>query len=203
MAAPVSARPLALPPAPAPERPRTLLIGAGFGMAAIVMLFGGLIGAYFALQDTADAWPPEGVELPNVPLAVAYLTLLMSSFTAQWAVAAIKTNERRAMYLAIGLTFLLGGAFINAQSFVWSQLGLAAGSSSYADIVYAITGTHVIAVVGGMLLFAVLGFRALGGQFTPRNSDFVQVAALLWHTVVAMGVLVWFFVWFLEGMPRT
>ena len=202
MAASVTDRPLALPPAPEPQRPRTLLIGAGFAMAAVVMLFGGLFGAFFALQDSADTWPPEGVELPNVPLAVGYLTLLMSSFTAQWAVSAIKANERRAMYLAVGITFVLGGAFINAQSFVWSQLGLAAGESSYADIVYAVTGTHTVAVVAAMVLFVVLGFRALGGQFGPRNSDFVQVAALLWHTVVGVGALVWFFLWFLEGMPR-
>jgi heme/copper-type cytochrome/quinol oxidase subunit 3 len=197
------ARPLALPPPAEPERPRTLLIGAGFAMAAVLMLFGGLIGSFFALQDAADTWPPEGVTLPNVPLAVAYLTLLMSSFTAQWAVAAIKANERRAMYVAVGLTFVLGGAFLNAQSFIWSQLGLVAGSSPYADVVYAVTVTHVVAVIAAMVLFVVLGFRALGGQFGPRNSDFVQVAALLWHTVVAAGVLVWFFLWFLEGMPRT
>jgi heme/copper-type cytochrome/quinol oxidase subunit 3 len=79
---------------------------------------------------------------------------------------------------------------------------MVAGGDSYANTVYAITVAHTVAVVGAILLFVVMGFRALGGQFGPRNAEFVQAAALFWHFVAAMGAVIWFLVWFLEGGPR-
>lgn len=200
MALPVETTTLALPPAPEPAPKRTLLVGAMFAIAAGVMLFGGLFGAYFRAQDAADAWPPEGVALPNVALAVTYLTLVMSSVTAQWAAHAIARDDRRNMYLAIGVTVLLGAAFINGMSFVWSQLGVGAGSD-YGGPVFAVTVTHVLVVVAAIVLFVVMGFRALGGQFGRRNRELVQVAAAVWHFAVVAGAFVWTFVWFLEGMP--
>ena len=192
----------AVPAAPAPTRRSTPIVGVVLAIAAGTMLFGGLLGRFFAAQDAAEVWPPEGVSLPNVALAVAYGTLLMASVTAQWAVAAVTQNERRSMYIAIGLTVLFGAAFINAQSFVWSELGLVAGADEYANTVYALTVTHTLAVVGAIALFVVMGFRALGGQFGPRNAEFVQAAAFFWHFVVAAGAVIWFLVWFLEGGPR-
>ena len=192
----------ALPPAPEPTRRSTPIVGVVLAIAAGTMLFGALLGEFFAAQDAAETWPPEGVTLPNVALAVAYTTLLMASVTAQWAVSAIRQNERRSMYLAIGLTVVLGGAFVNAQTFIWSELGLVAGADSYANTVYALTVTHTVAVVAAIVLFVVMGFRALGGQFAPRNAEFVQAAALFWHFVVAVGGVIYFLVWFLEGGPR-
>ena len=44
------------------------------------------------------------------------LTLIVSAVTMQWAVSAIKHNDRTNTYLALGVTFLLGFAYINMQS---------------------------------------------------------------------------------------
>lgn len=204
MAAAVEDR-LALPPAPEPRRPNTLIVGTYLTIAAGVMLFGGLLGVYDAAREAAkdagEAWPPDGVTLPNVALLVTYTTLLMSSVTAQWAVAAIRMGDRRQLYLAVGTTIVLGLAFVNGLSFCWSQLGLHAGGDTYSTTVWAVTGTHLVAVIAGLLLFVVMGFRALGGQFSPRNTEFVRCAAAFWHFVVLVGLVIWAFLWFLEGGP--
>jgi heme/copper-type cytochrome/quinol oxidase subunit 3 len=191
-----------VPPIPGGARPGALTVATFLVIAAGVMLFGGLLGGYAAAREAAEdagrAWPPEDVLLPNVPLAMAYVTLLMSSFTAQWAVAAITANARTQMYVAIGLTLLLGGCFINAMTFCWQ---LEAGADPFATTVYAVTVTHVLVVVAAHVLFLVLGFRALGGQFSARNREFVDCAAAFWHFTVAAGAVIWTTIWFLEGGP--
>jgi len=195
----------ALPPAPAPGRRKVLLVGTLFVIAAGTVLIGALLAGYFSARDMVQAagepWPPEEVLLPNVPLFMGYLTLLMSSFTAQWAVSAITGRDRRQMYVAIGLTFLLGLAFVNALSFSWSQLGVAAESSRFATTMFAVTVTHLLVVIAAHIGFVVMGFRALGGQFSPDNREFVVSAAAFWHFSVAAGLVVWYCIWFLEGGP--
>jgi cytochrome c oxidase subunit 3 len=195
----------ALPPAPEPVRRNVVLVGTLLAIAAGVMLFGGLLAGYFSARDVAaaagEAWVPDDVSLPNVALFVGYLTLLMSSFTAQWSVSAIRAGDRRTMFVAIGLTLVLGLAFVNAMSFSWGQLGLVAGSSPFATSVYAVTVTHVLVVIAAHVGFIVMGFRALGGQFSPRNREFVIAATTFWHFVAAMGLIIWYCIWFLEGGP--
>ncbi len=195
----------ALPPAPEPGRRNVLLVGTLFVIAAGTVLIGGLLAGYFSARDVVraagEAWPPEEVVFPNVPLFVGYLTLLMSSFTAQWSVSAITGRDRRQMYVAIGLTLLLGLAFVNALSFSWSQLGVAAESSRFATTMFAVTVTHLLVVIAAHIGFVVMGFRALGGQFSPDNREFVVSAATFWHFSVGAGLVVWFSIWFLEGGP--
>jgi len=189
----------------ASDRPRPLLVATFLVIAAGVMLFAGLLGSYGAARSAAmargETWLPESVLLPNVPLAVTYLSLAMSSVTAQWSVAAIVAGARSQLYLAVGLTLVLGAAFVNGLTFVWQRLGLGAGDGDFATWVYALTVTHLLVVVAAMVLFVVLGFRALGGQFSPKDRQFVDCAAAFWHFAVAAGAAIWIAVWFLEGKP--
>jgi heme/copper-type cytochrome/quinol oxidase subunit 3 len=195
----------ALPPAPPAHRRNVVLIGSLLAIAAGTTLVGGLLGIYFAARDSAQAanqaWPPDGVDLPNVPLAVAYGTLLMSSFTAAWAAAALRIDDRRQAYLAVGLTIAFGLLFINALSFSWQQLGIVSGDGAFADAVWAVTGVHALLVVAVIVLFVVVGFRVLGGQFSPRNRELVLAAGAFWHFVVAAGAAVYWCLWFLMGGP--
>jgi cytochrome c oxidase subunit 3 len=197
----------ALPAAPAPPRRNVALVGTVFSIAAVAMLMAGLLASYFgARQSTAHSggvWLDPAVHLPNTALAVSYLSLFMSSFTAQWAVSAIRMDDRRQAYVAIGLTLLLAAAFINGMTFAWGQVHLAAGDGAFADHMYAITVTHLVLVLAAIALFVVMGFRALGGQFGPRNAEFVLSAAAFWHLVVFAGVAVYWCVWFLEGGPTS
>lgn len=194
------------PPTPESGRPNVLLVGTFLAVVAGVVLFGGLIGGYAAARDAAraagEAWPPEDVALPNVALIMAYLSLAMSSVTAQWAVAAIRLDARAQMYVAIGLTLLLGLAFVNALWFCFDQLGLVAGETAYATTVYAVSVTHLVIVVAAHVLWLVMAFRAFGGQFSARNSEFVVSAAVVWHFAVATGAVVWFALWAFEGAPN-
>ncbi len=196
-------------PSPIPalsRRPGITMVATMLSIAAGVMLFGGLIASYLGRRGVAqaagEAWLPDGVVLPNVALAITYLTLLMSAVTAQWAVSSIKQNDRHNLYWALGTTLFLAFAFINGLSFCWRELGLVASSGSYASSVYAITVTHLLVVIAAIAVFVVMGFRALGGQFSDRNSEFVSSAAAFWHFACVAGFVVYFSLWFLEGAPK-
>jgi heme/copper-type cytochrome/quinol oxidase subunit 3 len=192
---------LALPPAPEPQRKQLVTVGVVLGIAAGVMLIAGLIGNYMAARDAADAWIREDSAVPNAAASAMIVGLIMSAVTAQWAVTAIRNDDRPHLYLAVGVTLVLGAAYINAQSFFWTQLGLEMGTHEAAGPYYALTGTHVVATALGMVALAVMGFRALGGQFSRRSHELVQSAAYIWHAVVITGFFVWFAVYFLEGAP--
>ena len=192
-------------PAPVPGRRNVLLVGSLLACAAGTALIGSLLAGYFSARDVAqasnEAWPPEDVALPNVALFVNYIGLLLSGFTAMWALAAIKMDDRRQAYLAFTTTVALGLLFVNGMSFCWSRLAMVAGSSPYATHVYAVTVVHVLIVIAACAAWVVIGFRVFGGHFSPRNSEPVAAAVVVWHFTVASGLVIWWCLWFLEGGP--
>lgn len=191
--------------ATAERRPHLMVVGTFFAIAAGTMLIGGLLAGWLAARDTAlsagSPWLREGVDIPNMAVAVTYLTLLMSSFTAQWAVYAAKTDDRKNLYVAIGITLVLGLAFVNGLSFVYDRLGLEAGMTDIATHTYAVTVTHLLLVIAAHVLFVVMGFRAMTGQVTARRRELVASAAAFWHFTVLAGAAVYLVVFFFEGAP--
>jgi len=191
--------------APEPGRRNVVLVGSLLAVAAGATLIGGLLGGYLTARDVSKAdnvvWPPEGTALPNVALLVTYIGLLLSAFTAQWAYAAIRQDDRKGAYWALGATAVLAACFLNGLTFVWDQLGLVAGSGPYANHVYAVTITHFVLVVVALVTFLVVGFRVFGGQLSRNDSEALLSAVVVWHFVVAAGVVIWWTLWFLEGGP--
>jgi heme/copper-type cytochrome/quinol oxidase subunit 3 len=192
-------------PAPPAHRRGTSMTGAILAIAAGAMLMAGLLASYFAARNAVlngkGTWGLPRGTMPNSALAVTYGALFLSSFTAQWAVSAIKDGERRHVYVAVGTTILLGVAFVNGLTFSYTQLGLVAGKSAYADYVYAVSGTHLALVLAGLLVMVITGFRVLGGQPGPNNRELVASSVALWHFVVFAGVVVWWCLFFLTGGP--
>jgi len=187
------------------RRPNLMMVGTFLAIAAGTMLIGGLLAGWLAGRDAAlgagSPWLREGVEIPNLAVAVTYLTLLMSSFTAQWAVYAARIDDRKNLYVALGITLVLGIAFVNGLSFVFDQLGLEAGRTDVATHTYAVTVTHLLLVLAAHVLFIVMGFRALTGQVSGRRLELVASAAAFWHFTVLAGAVVYLVVFFFEGAP--
>ena len=186
--------PLALPPAPAPTRPRVLMVATGLGIAAGATLLLGLVGTYLSLRGAAGGttsdWVPDGASVPLVPANIALITLLMSSVTAQWAVTAIGRHDRANGYLALGLTALFGFAYINSIVFYVGQLGVGIGDGAYSVVTYSVFGVHLAFAVAAIVFMVATAFRALGGQFSPRDREGLNAAAMAWHAMVAGYVFV-------------
>lgn len=184
-----------LPPAPPVQRPRVLVVGAAFAAAASFMVFIGLIGVYLTARadviGAGSAWLPQGVSIPLQQPNTMFITLIMTVFTMQWAVAAIAKNDRVNAYLALGLTLMLGIATIVMTTYLWSLMKLDVASGIQGVLIYTITGAHIVMLVLAMLFVALMGLRALGGQFTARQHDGITAAAVYWYAMVAVYALIW------------
>ncbi len=184
------------PPAP-PARPRVVMVATAFAIAGMVVFFGGLLGIY--LQQRAAAlsgggtWVPDKATLPLQQPNVILLALIGSSFMVQWAVDAIRRDDRPQAYLALGVTMLFGVAVINMAVYLYTVMGLDISLKTPMPIlVNVITGAHLIALLGAMIFVGLMAFRALGGQFSSRQSDGLSAAALFWHAQVLVFAIIWY-----------
>ncbi len=183
--------PLAAPLA----RQRTLLVGTVFGTAAALMYFAALFGVY--LRERSDAladggsWIPAGADIQLAQPTVAAWTMLMSVVTMQWAVYSIARDDRTHAILATALTTLFGFSVVITTSFQYTQMGLVADESIAAVLIYTISGSHLAMIAVGLVFLLLMAFRALGGQYSSRQTDGFVAASVFWYAVVFVYVVIW------------
>jgi heme/copper-type cytochrome/quinol oxidase subunit 3 len=196
---------LALPPAAAPERKHSLLVGTAFGVAAGAAAFSGLLGtSLIERQNVREAlatagkpvtFLPRGVLMPEIPSNIMLVVMLFASVMAQWAVYAMRRGERRHTAFAIALTILFGAGAINLQVAVYRALDVGVGSSPFATLFYGVTGAFLIALLVGLVFAVVTAFRSLGGRFAATDTDGVAAFALYWHFLLVAYIAMWFVVY--------
>lgn len=186
----------ALAPPPPPARPRVLLVGTVLASAALVMVFAALIGAYVQLRAAAEGgWLPDGVTIPLTPPDMAAVTLVMSLVTIHWAHYAIRNDDRPNTHVALGLSLVLGLAYINSAVYLYTQMGASVGGSVPELLIFAISGTHLAVMIGAMVFAALMAFRTLGGQYSGRDHEGISAAVVLWDTTVLIYLVIWYAVY--------
>lgn len=178
-------------------RPRVLMVGTAFAVAAMLLSFAALIGIYLTERSAAiysgTAWIPDDVVIPLNQPNVMLFALLSSSITIQWAVDAARRDDRQQAYLALGLTVVFGLAVINMAAYLYTVMGLDMSVASVTPVlIYTITGAHLVALAGAIVFTGLMAFRALGGQYTSRQYDGLSAAALFWHAQVIVYVAIWY-----------
>jgi heme/copper-type cytochrome/quinol oxidase subunit 3 len=192
--------PLALAPAPPPARPRVLLIGTALAAAATAMLFAGLIGVYLQERSLAlkggGSWLPQGTVIPLTPGTMGMIIMAMSAVVVQWAFYSVGNHDRVSAYCAMGLTLLLGAAYMVEMAYYYTQIGLPLRDPSGVGVVfYALTGAHVAFVGVAMVFVLTMAFRTLGGQYSGRDREGLAAAVLLWDTTVVVYAAIWYAVY--------
>lgn len=188
--------PLVTAPAPPARRPRVLYTGAAFGAAASALVVLTALAIYLQLraQLMADGSTtlPEDTVLPLTPGGMGMLTLSMSVITVAWAVWALRRDDRPHAYLALGLTLLLGVAFVNSTVYLYQQLAAPLTAQATITLLYIVTGAHLVMVVVGLVFVMVMGFQSLGGQLTGRDAEGMSAAALYWYVTVAVYTAIYY-----------
>ncbi|MEM8618185.1 MAG: cytochrome c oxidase subunit 3 [Actinomycetota bacterium] len=188
---------LALPAAPAPAPRRQLLVGSLLAATTMVMLTGSMLGIW-ALQrtrslDLFDTWVPDGVTIPEVPSNVMLVAFVGVGVMVQWAHWAAMHGDRAHTVLALALTGLFGILIINAQAFIWFEMGLGIADGTYQAMFYAITGMFVVLLIIGVLFTMVASFRFIGGREDDR--ELLASHAIYWYTVAVCYAGIWFVVY--------
>jgi heme/copper-type cytochrome/quinol oxidase subunit 3 len=187
---------LGTPPVAPPARPRVLLIGTAFACAAIVMAFAGLLALYVERRATVirggGTWMPKDVAIDLTPLNVALIGLIISVVVMHWAVYCVDNDDRQRAYVALGLSALLGAAYINGMAFAYTQMGFTVDDpSGVGGLVYVITGLHLAMTGAGIVFIGLMAFRTLGGQYSGRDKEGIVAAALYWDITVAIFSVIW------------
>jgi cytochrome c oxidase subunit III len=170
-----------------------------------VMFFGGLFAAYFSVRANAQQWPPDEFShtLQILPLVgPATILLIASSFTCQFAVWAIRRDDRTAFLRSMTVTVALGVIFLIMQAADYSVLGaegLTLSSGTFGTTYYTLTGFHGAHVFGGVIMLSVVLYRGMAGQFSSRHHDAVEGASLYWHFVDVVWILLFSLLYLLPG----
>ena len=98
----------------------------------------------------------------------------------------LRNDDRMHAYLALGLSVLLGVAFINTTAYLYQQMAMPFDMTGTSALLYAVTGAHLVMTFVGLLFLVVMGFQALGGQLTGHDAEGMGAAALYWYVTVAV-----------------
>ncbi len=175
------------------------MMGMYIFLASEVMFFGSLFAVYFYLYGSHAQWPPLPPEArPEYyvgwfPIPFINTIILFSSgITCHFAAEAMATDNRRRFFILQIATILLGVAFEIGQLYEFIQAfsrGLTLTANTFASAFFTLTGFHGAHVLGGLVLLALILYRAYKGQFSSRHHVAVNAVTLYWHFVD----VVWFF----------
>jgi cytochrome c oxidase subunit III len=186
-----------------------VVLGMLLFLTSEVMFFGGLFAAYFNVRANSPVWPtinPETTEkfrLDILPLVgPATVLLILSSFTCQMAVWAIRRGDRTGFLRNIAVTFVIGITFLIMQGTDYVMLGsegLTLSAGTFGTTYFTLTGFHGAHVFGGVIMLGVLVYRGLAGQFSARHHDAVEAVSLYWHFVDVVWILLFSLLYLLPG----
>ncbi len=138
----------------------------------------------FGAEGVAQ-WPPIGVQTFDpwhLPF-INTLILLLSGTTVTWAHHALREGNRRGLRNGLMCTIALGIAFTCIQVYEYTHAGFGFADGIYSSTFYMATGFHGVHIVIGTIFLTVCLFRAIGGDFTPKQHFGFEAAAWYWHFV--------------------
>ena len=170
-------------------------------IAAELMFFSGIIGAFLVFRFSGQPWPPPfQPRLPVGITAVNTVFLVISSFTFLRAKRAIRLGDGSRLCTYLTLTGALGVLFLVIQGYEWVKMlnfGLRASSGTYASTFYTIIGTHAVHVSLGVIWLVAVLIRAWLGYYSSDNYTGVTTCGMYWHLVVGLWPALFYLVYLL------
>jgi cytochrome o ubiquinol oxidase subunit 3 len=170
---------------------------ATFGFWVYLMtdcvLFATLFATYAVLHKNTYGGP-GGQELFDLPfVAIETLLLLTSSFTCGLAILATHSRKRRQVLTWLGITFLLGLAFLGMELWEFAHLaheGNGWQRSGFLSAFFTLVGTHGLHILTGLLWIAVLMVHVAKRGFVGGTIRRLTIFSLFWHFLD----IVWIFI---------
>ncbi|HUC17626.1 MAG TPA: cytochrome o ubiquinol oxidase subunit III [Acetobacteraceae bacterium] len=157
------------------------------------VLFAALFATFTVLRgDTAGG--PTGREIFSLPnVAIETACLLVSSFTYGMAMIAAERNRKSEVLRWLGLTLLLGLAFLGLEIREFADLvhqGFGPERSGFLSGFFTLVGTHGFHVFSGIIWMLVLMAHVAYRGLTPDNRTRLMCLSLFWHflDIIWIGV---------------
>lgn len=171
-----------------PAGPSAALVAAYVAGAGVLMASVALFAGFYNLRNGAAEWPPAEVDFDEYLSVMLSTTILMAGALAAWASNAARLGNRRQAIAALGLTILMGGAFLNLAWYTGTHAEFGPSSHAFGAIVIASLAVSSVAV------FVALGFLAaalLRAQLrAERASDATITAATRFFYIVVVAWMI-------------
>lgn len=199
-------------------------IGFRYGMmlfiSSEVMFFVAFFWAYFdaalytdqaqmyaRVEHTGGHWPPNNggeVQIEPVPAMelpfMMTMILLLSGCTVTWAHHAILEGHKKEFTRALGITVLLGIAFLCFQVYEYAHTHFGFTQGIFPSTFFMATGFHGFHVLIGTIFLAVCYLRSRKGHYEQDNHFSFEAAAWYWHFVDVVWLFLFIAVYFWGGM---
>ena len=145
---------------------------------------------YYIGKSLSGPTPAQVLDLP----ILGTICLLSSSFTAHFAVSALRKNNIRNCTMGVAATVLLGAIFLMTTAREWYHLihdfGLTIRTNLFGTTFYSLVGLHATHVVVGLILLTVALALLLRGRLNETHAERLEVLSLYWHFVDGVWVVV-------------
>ncbi|MEC2074733.1 cytochrome c oxidase subunit III [Metabacillus fastidiosus] len=178
-------------------------IGFWLFLGGETVLFASLFATYLALRNS-NAGGPTTQEIFDLPLVfAATMILLTSSLTSVYAMYHMKNFNFGKMQLWLGITVLLGLAFLALEIYEFShyvhEYDFKISKSALGSAFYILVGTHGCHVAFGLVWIVTLMIRNARRGLDLYTAPKFYTASLYWHFIDVVWVFI-FTVVYLMGM---
>jgi cytochrome c oxidase subunit 3 len=141
-----------------------------WGMLMLIVteaaLFAYLLFSYFYLASQANgSWLPT--HTPSLKLALPNTIILIGSSLVLW----------------LAITLVMGLIFMLLQALEWHAKPFSISSSAYGSLYFTITGFHMLHVLCGWLMLALIFIWTVAGKFDAERHAPISIGAIYWHFV--------------------
>jgi cytochrome c oxidase subunit 3/cytochrome o ubiquinol oxidase subunit 3 len=130
-------------------------------------------------------------EIPLVTFGTA--VLLFSSFFVVLALNGAQTGNRKRLLFWLGMTVLCGLFFVGMQVYEFTHFfhkGMGYSTNLFASTFYTLTGFHGSHVTLGVIWLSTMLVLAIRGKVPPEKSLNLEMAALYWHFVDVVWIVI-------------
>jgi cytochrome c oxidase subunit 3 len=152
-------------------------------IVSVMMLFGAWTSAYLVKRGE-PGW--SSFELPN-EFWITTVIILISSATMVWAQRSAKRDQLEQTKLALGITTLLGVAFLVGQWLAWGKMVemnyyfAGSGSNSSSSFIYVLTGFHGLHIISGVVVLLIALIATFRYKVHSRNMLRMELCSTYWH----------------------
>jgi cytochrome c oxidase subunit III len=168
-----------------------------------MLLFGGLFIVYTVYRyRNPVAFHLAAQELSVLIGTINTIILLISSTTIAMSITAIQKQNKKLALLLLGITIILGMAFLVNKYFEWGEhikehiypgssiLALRGhGDVLFYGLYFFMTGLHALHIIIGLVFIMVITVSIIKDKITSENYVLLENSGLYWHLVD----LIWIF----------
>jgi heme/copper-type cytochrome/quinol oxidase subunit 3 len=139
---------------------------------------------------TGQAFEPI-IEIPLVTVGTALL--LFSSLFIVLALNGAQKGNRKQLLTWLGATLLCGIFFVGMQVYEFTHFvhkGLTLQRNLFGASFFVLTGFHGTHVTIGVIWLLTMFILALRGQLPPKRALNLEIAALYWHFVDVVWIII-------------